>query len=69
MSHTSKVTEAAEILRAQDEGYQAYLNGLKIPECPYDASRAELRTAWVRGYAASRTDRARANREVSSDPT
>lgn len=64
MSHTSKTTEAAAILRAQDEGYRAYLNGLTIPECPYTASSAELRTAWVRGYAASRTDRARANRDA-----
>lgn len=68
MSHMSKTTEAAAILRAQDEGYQAYLNGMPIPECPYDASRAELRTAWVRGYAASRTDRARANREAREEP-
>lgn len=62
MSQTSKTAETAAVLRAQDEGYQAYLNGVTIPECPYDSSTAKLRTAWVRGYAASRTDRARANR-------
>lgn len=67
MSHTSKTTQAAAILHAQDEGYQAYLNGLKIPECPYDADHPELRTAWARGYAASRTDRARANRDAAND--
>lgn len=64
MSQTSKTAETALILKAQDEGYQAYLNGVPIPECPYDASSAELRTAWVRGYSASRTDRARANRRA-----
>lgn len=67
MSHTSKATETAAILHAQDEGYQAYLNGQTIPECPYDASSAQLRAAWVRGYAAGRTDRARANREAGSN--
>lgn len=68
MSQTSKTAETAAILKAQDEGYQAYLNGVPIPECPYHGSSAELRTAWIRGYAASRTDRARANREASDTP-
>ncbi|MGP9587245.1 ribosome modulation factor [Micrococcaceae sp. AOP34-BR2-30] len=67
MSHTSRTAGTAAILRAQDEGYQAYLNGVAIPECPYDGTQPELRTAWTRGYAASRTDRARANREASSN--
>lgn len=67
MSPTSKTDTAAAILNAQDQGYQAYLNGVPIPECPFDASTAELRTAWIRGYSASRTDRARANRDAASD--
>lgn len=65
MSPTSKTTTAAAILTAQDEGYMAYLNGVTIPECPYTGETPELRSAWVRGYAASRTDRARANREAT----
>lgn len=61
----SQTSETTALLKAQDEGYSAYLNGLAIPDCPYDRSAPELRMAWARGYAASRTDRARANRQAS----
>lgn len=61
----SRLSNAPAILQAQSEGYSAYLNGLRIPDCPYGANDADLRSAWVRGYAASRTDRAHANRTAS----
>lgn len=69
MSHTSKTATTAAILKAQDQGYQGYLDGLHIiHDCPYDRHALELRQGWVRGYAASRTDRARAN-SSAADPT
>lgn len=61
----SRLSNAPAILQAQTEGYSAYLNGLRIPDCPYDANQPDLRSAWVRGYAASRTDRAHANRNAA----
>lgn len=61
----SRTSETTEILQAQDEGYRAYLEGAAIPDCPYDSSTPQQRIAWVRGYSASRTDRARANRAAS----
>lgn len=64
----SQTSETSAILHAQDEGYKAYLDGLGIPDCPY-RSDPQLREAWARGYAASRTDRARANREATTPET
>lgn len=61
----SRSSSAVQILKAQSEGYSAYLNGLSIPDCPY--TEPELHSAWVRGYAASRTDRAHANRDSTSE--
>lgn len=64
MSHTSK---AQDILKTQQEGYNAYLQGVHIRNCPYKADTPENTTkqqAWIRGYAASRTDRARANSQT-----
>lgn len=61
----SRLSNMPAILQAQTEGYSAYLNGERIPDCPYDAHHPELRSAWVRGYAASRTDRTQANRQAS----
>jgi len=58
MSQTSKTVA---ILNAQSAGYSAYLNGKHIPDCPYTSDQPELQHAWARGYAMSRTDRARAN--------
>lgn len=69
MSQTSRTADTAAILKAQNQGYQGYLDGLHIiHDCPYDRHAPELREGWVRGYAASRTDRARANRKAT-DPT
>lgn len=59
------------ILQTQNEGYKAYLDGLHPRDCPYGSDTEENQTkqkAWFRGYAASRTDRARANRAASTPP-
>lgn len=62
MSHMSK----QETLATQQEGYRAYLAGLAPTENPYPLdTEPERKTAWFRGYAASKTDRARANREAA----
>ena len=64
----SQTSEAAAILKAQEAGYRAYLDGLHIRECPHGMGTDEeqrLGQAWTRGYAASRTDRARENRKAS----
>lgn len=68
-STMSRTSEAAAILKAQDAGYRAYLNGEHIRDCPHGLKTADeqkLSQAWVRGYAASRTDRARENRAAQS---
>lgn len=68
-SMMSPVSRTVALLQTQDEGYRAYLDGLQIPECPHTGASAdavEHRTAWVRGYAAARTDRARANQAAAS---
>lgn len=64
----SRTSEAAAILKAQDAGYRAYLNGEHIRDCPHGLNSPEgqeLSEAWIRGYAASRTDRARENRKAT----
>ncbi|MGJ9374355.1 ribosome modulation factor [Nesterenkonia sp. CF4.4] len=64
----SRTSETAAILKAQEAGYRAYLDGLHVRECPHGMDTAEeelLGHAWLRGYAASRTDRARENRKAS----
>lgn len=65
MSHT---LSKQETLTTQQQGYRAYLAGLKPTENPYprdtDLERLE---AWFRGYAASKTDRARANRAAAAE--
>ncbi|MGP5022528.1 Rmf/CrpP family protein [Glutamicibacter arilaitensis] len=66
MSHTS--ISPAETLKIQQEGYAAYLQGIHIRNCPHPRDtpeNTERQTAWFRGYAASRTDRARANRNAT----
>lgn len=66
MSHTS--ISPTEILKIQQEGYNAYLQGIHIRDCPYSqdtSENTEKQQAWFRGYAASRTDRARANRKTN----
>lgn len=58
----------AEILKYQQEGYRAYLNGTNPNACPYGLQtdeEAAKQDAWFRGFAASKTDRARANRAVT----
>lgn len=69
MSQTSRT---AAILKAQRAGYQAYLDGLHIRDCPHGLKtdeEQELSQAWTRGYAASRTDRARENQKAAAQQT
>lgn len=66
MSHAS--ISPAETLKIQQDGYNAYLQGIHIRDCPYPRDTEEnlaRQTAWFRGYAESRTDRARANRNAT----
>lgn len=65
MSHTS---DNAQILKTQQEGYEAFLKGVHPRDCPHKSDSPENKTkqeAWIRGYAASRTDRARANKQAT----
>lgn len=65
----SPMLSRAEILKYQQEGYRAYLNGSNPNACPYSLQTEEEATkqdAWFRGFAASKTDRARANRAANS---
>ena len=62
----SRTLSNAEILQCQQEGYNAYLEGQQPTACPYKLGTPEgeaMGDAWYRGYAASKTDRARANRD------
>lgn len=64
MSLTSK---AQDTLNTQQEGYNAFLQGVHVRDCPYKTDTPEntaKQQAWIRGYAASRTDRARANSQT-----
>ncbi|MBG6184727.1 ribosome modulation factor [Arthrobacter sp. CAN_A214] len=57
-----------ETMEIQRTGYRAYLAGLSPTQNPYkreSAESIERQIAWFRGYAASRTDRARANRQAA----
>lgn len=57
-----------EVLEIQRAGYRAYLSGQSPRDNPHKRESAESiqrQEAWFRGYAASRTDRARANRQTS----
>lgn len=56
----------SETLEIQRAGYRAYLAGESPKDNPYTRETEEdiqRQSAWFRGYAASKTDRARANRE------
>lgn len=58
-----------ETMEIQRAGYRAYLAGESFRANPYtreSAESLERQTAWFRGYAASRTDRARANRAAAT---
>ena len=58
-----------ETMEIQRTGYRAYLAGQSPKENPYtreSAESLERQTAWFRGYAMSKTDRARANRAAAS---
>lgn len=58
----------AEVLEIQRAGYRAYLAGQSAKDNPHKRESAESiqrQEAWFRGYAASKTDRARANREAN----
>lgn len=60
----------SEVLEIQRAGYRAYLSGESPKENPYNRESEESiqrQEAWFRGYAASKTDRARANREAARD--
>lgn len=62
MSHTFS---RAEIIQCQQEGYRAYLEGKQPTACLYKLGTPEgeaVGDSWFRGYAASKTDRARVNR-------
>jgi ribosome modulation factor len=64
----SPMLSRAEILKYQQEGYRAYLKGSTPKACPYSLQTEEeaaKQDAWFRGFAASKTDRARANRAVT----
>lgn len=64
----SPTLSKAEILRCQQEGYNAYLEGKQPTACPYKLGSPKgeaMGDAWFRGYAASKTDRARANRSAA----
>lgn len=59
-----------EVFKIQQEGYRAYLQGESPRSVPYSREtpeEIERQEAWFRGFAASRTDRARANRAAASD--
>lgn len=61
----SRTLSNTEILQCQQEGYNAYLEGREPTACPYKLGTLEgeaMGDAWFRGYAASQTDRSRANR-------
>lgn len=66
----SLILSRAERDRIQMDGYRAYLAGERPTDNPYSNS-TELGTfsgaVWAAGYAASRTDRARANRSSQQD--
>lgn len=69
-SKMSPTLDRPEVLKIQQEGYRAYLNGQHPKECPYPRQTpedVERQEAWFRGFAASRTDRARANRATESN--
>ena len=54
------------VLEIQRAGYRAYLAGESPKENPYKRESEESiqrQEAWFRGYAASRTDRVRANKQ------
>jgi hypothetical protein len=61
-----------ETMEIQRTGYRAYLAGQPFTTNPYtreSAESIERQTAWFRGYAMSKTDRARANRAAAAaDP-
>lgn len=66
----SPTLSKSEIVTTQQEGYRAYLAGMKPTSNPYPRDSAldlERQGAWFRGYAASRTDRARANRVAAAE--
>lgn len=59
----------SETLEIQRAGYRAYLAGESPKDNPYKRDTEESmqqQGAWFRGYAASKTDRARANREAGN---
>ena len=59
-----------EVLEIQRAGYRAYLAGESPKDNPYKRESDEnivRQGAWFRGFAASKTDRARANREAVSE--
>lgn len=60
----SRMSDTTGTLKTQQEGYQAYLDGLHVRDCPY-LDNQELREAWSRGYVAARTDRARENQKAN----
>lgn len=65
---TEPLLSRNETMEIQRTGYRAYLAGHPFTANPYkrdSAESIERQAAWFRGYAASRTDRARANREAS----
>ncbi len=67
MSHT---LSRADVITTQQQGYRAYLAGLKPTDNPYkqdSEENKERQGAWFRGYAASRTDRARANQAAAHE--
>lgn len=58
-----------EVLEIQRAGYRAYLSGQSPKDNPYKRETDESvqrQEAWFRGYAASRTDRARSNRNAGA---
>lgn len=66
----SRTAGSVLIFQAQTEGYQAYLEGKHPRDNPYESGSEDSETkqkAWFRGYAASRTDRARANRAAAEE--
>lgn len=66
----SPTLDRAEVFKCQREGYRAYLDGQRPTSCPYSRETpesVERQEAWFKGFAASRTDRARANRAAVDD--
>lgn len=65
----SPILSRADRDRIQMDGYRAYLAGKRPTDNPYK-NTTERGTvsgaAWAAGYAASRTDRARANRAATT---